>query len=97
MTVDEASLAEEARAILDSAQAALPGMEAESRVSILGTTVTTDEAFTLGQRVEFRVVGYVASVGDELVDKEGRRHAVKVKTTLITVVDQDGEDDEEEG
>lgn len=94
MTVDEANLAEEAQKILSSASPALPGMEIESKVSILGTTVSINDQLVLGQRVEFRVVGYVTQAGDELVENEGKRHVVKVKTTMIQVVDTEGEGDD---
>lgn len=93
---DDVTMAAEAQAILDSADPVLPGMEAESKVSILGTTFSTDEQFVLGQYVEFRVTGYVTSAGDELIENEGRRHIIKVKTSMITVVDSDAEQTQDE-
>lgn len=91
MTTTDATLADEANAILSGASDVLPGLEAESRVSILGTTFSTNEEFVLGQRVELRVTGYVSHAGTQLVENEGKRNVVKVSSTLITVIDTDRE------
>lgn len=82
-------LAEEAQAILDGAPDVLPGLEAETKVSILGAAFSTNEDFVLGQRVELRVVGYVSQAGTQLVENEGKRKVVKISSNLITVVDAD--------
>lgn len=87
----DASLADEAQTILDGAADVLPGLEAESRVSILGTTFSTNEDFVLGQRVVLQVTGYVSHAGTQLVENEGKRNVVKVSSTLITVIDADHE------
>jgi len=85
----DATLADEAQAILDGAPDVLPGLEAETKVSILGTTFSTQEEFVLGQRVELKVVGYVSQAGTQLVENEGKRNVVKISSSLITVTDAD--------
>lgn len=87
--MNDTQLAEEAQAILDGAPDVLPGLEAETKVSILGTSFSTQEEFVLGQRVELRVVGYVSQAGTQLVENEGKRNLVKISSSLITVVDVD--------
>jgi hypothetical protein len=85
--VGQAEMAAEAQAILDGSPDSLPGLEAETRVSVLGTTFSTNEEFTLGERVELRIVGYVGFAGEQLIENEGKRHVVKINSTLINVVD----------
>lgn len=87
--MNDTQLADEAQAILDGAPDVLPGLEAETKVSILGTSFSTQEEFVLGQRVELRVVGYVSQAGTQLVENEGKRNLVKISSSLITVVDVD--------
>jgi hypothetical protein len=95
MTVtDEKALAAEAQQILDNAPVTLPGLETETKVSILGATFATNEEFVLGERVVLRLSGYVTHVGDQLIEDEGKRGIVKVQATLIQVADK-GDDLEE--
>jgi hypothetical protein len=84
---EEKSLAEEAQAILDGAPDPLPGLEAETRVTVLGTTFSTNEEFVLGEKVTLQVTGYVAFAGDQLIENEGKRHVVKIQSSLIQVVE----------
>jgi len=80
-------MADEAKAILDGAPDALPGLEAETKVSVLGCNFSTNEDFVLGERVELRVIGYVNFAGDQLIENEGQRKVVKIASSLINVVD----------
>ena len=93
MSDTDTTLAEEAQGILDGASDTLPGLEAETKVSILGAAFATNEGFALGERVELRVVGYVGFAGDQIIENEGKRHIVKINTTLIQVVDTGGDDE----
>ena len=89
MTADVSTenLAADAQAILDGQEESLPGLEAETKVSILGAAFATNEQFVLGERVELKVVGFVGFAGDQLIENEGKRRVVKINTTLIQVVD----------
>lgn len=84
-------MAEEARAILEGAPDSLPGLEAETKVSILGASFSTSENFVLGEKVELRVVGYVSYAGEQLIENEGKRNVVKINSSLIHVVDASSE------
>ena len=88
MAKTDAELADEAQAILDGqeANAPLPGLEADTKVSVLGMQFSTSDTFALGERVELRVVGYVNFAGDQLLENEGKKHIVKIQSSLIEVV-----------
>lgn len=82
-------VADEAQKILDGAADSLPGLEADAKVSILGTAFASSKAaeLALGERVELRVVGYVNFVGDQLIENEGKRRIIKVQSSLIELLE----------
>jgi hypothetical protein len=72
--------------VLEGTDVSLPGLEADTLVTILNTKVATSESMVLGERVEFRVVGVVEEAGEKLFENEGRRRVVKVKAQLIQLL-----------
>jgi hypothetical protein len=90
MSTTEDAMRDEAERLLQEAgDDPLPGLEADTKVSILGTTVATNKDLVLGQRVEARITGIVKFVGDELIENEGKRRIVKVQSNLIEIITDD--------
>lgn len=67
------------------AQQTLDGMEAGTRLTIVGTALDCDDEFVLGDHVAITIKGHVVMAGVESLEKTGVRRVVKVRADIIEV------------
>jgi hypothetical protein len=64
-------------------QEPLDGLDADTRITILGARFDTNDNLALGESVTLTVKGHVVLTGREAVEDTGTRGVVKIRADII--------------